>query len=163
VKKQTPAQRLAAIAALIERVENRCMAADGPVSNTRAEMTDAEMRKIWLLARTPPKPKKKPDPKTLGLFHKFDVSRVDGSSEPGGKHEHCNYFVLDINCDPYAVSALLKYAYSCKAEYPLLADELVKLAQHHCEHEWTETTRGPNTVGEHCYICGVDRDYSDPE
>ena len=52
-KTLTPEQRLAAIASIILTVENRCMAVDGPVSNTRLEMTDAELRKIWLLTQTP--------------------------------------------------------------------------------------------------------------
>lgn len=31
----------------IEAVDNRCMAADGPVTKTRHEMTDDEMRDIY--------------------------------------------------------------------------------------------------------------------
>jgi predicted transcriptional regulator len=34
-----------------------------------------------------------------------------------------------------------------------------KHVQSHCEHDWAETLHGPDTVGEHCDICGVDRDY----
>jgi prefoldin subunit 5 len=41
--------------------------------------------------------------------------------------------------------------------------EYKKHVQSHCEHDWQETLHGPDTVGEHCYICGVDRDYSDEE
>jgi hypothetical protein len=36
---------------IIERVDNRCMAADGPVTPTRQEITDKEMRSIYLAAR----------------------------------------------------------------------------------------------------------------
>ncbi len=43
-------QRLDAIKALIERVDNRCMAADGPVPPKRVEITDDEMRKIYALS-----------------------------------------------------------------------------------------------------------------
>lgn len=32
---------------IIESVENRCMAADGPVTPTRQEITDAELRDIY--------------------------------------------------------------------------------------------------------------------
>ncbi len=42
--------RLRQIAAIVERVDNRCMAADGPVSRTLDEMTDDEMREIYKLA-----------------------------------------------------------------------------------------------------------------
>lgn len=44
------AKALDGIAKIIETVENRCMAVDGPVTNTRLEMTDRELRQIWLLA-----------------------------------------------------------------------------------------------------------------
>ncbi|MFA4944915.1 MAG: hypothetical protein WC789_09475 [Lentisphaeria bacterium] len=44
------AQRLAEIAELIEAVENRCMAADGPVTPTTKEITEAELRTIYRLA-----------------------------------------------------------------------------------------------------------------
>ncbi len=42
--------RLQSIKEIIDGVENRCMAADGPVTNTRAEMTDDELRRIYRLA-----------------------------------------------------------------------------------------------------------------
>lgn len=38
-----------------------------------------------------------------GLYEKFRVWRTDGSSDVGGKHEHCRYFVLDLTHDPYAI------------------------------------------------------------
>jgi hypothetical protein len=59
-----------------------------------------------------------------GLYRKFSVERTDGSSEPGGKHEHCNYFVLDWAHDKYARAAALAYATACEAEYPDLARDL---------------------------------------
>lgn len=61
---------------------------------------------------------------TKGIYHKFDVRRTDGSSEPGGKHENCRYFILDLDHDPHAASALDGYARSCRREYPLLAEDL---------------------------------------
>jgi hypothetical protein len=61
---------------------------------------------------------------TRGLFHKFSVTRTDGSSEPGGKHEGCNYFVLDIDHDEFAAAALKTYAQKCRKKYPLLAEDL---------------------------------------
>ncbi len=62
--------------------------------------------------------------KTKGLFGKFRVERTDGSSSPGGKHAACEYFVLDISHDRYAIPALLAYADACEAEYPLLAADI---------------------------------------
>ncbi len=59
-----------------------------------------------------------------GLFQKFEVRRTDGSSEPGGKHEGCEYFVLDTDHDPYAAAALRAYASACEASHPLLARDL---------------------------------------
>jgi hypothetical protein len=43
-------EALAAIAQIIESVENRCLAADGPVIPTLAEMTEEELRAIYCLA-----------------------------------------------------------------------------------------------------------------
>lgn len=45
------ADRLEKIADILERVDNRCMAADGPVTKTRHEITDAEYRQIYRLAK----------------------------------------------------------------------------------------------------------------
>lgn len=66
--------------------------------------------------------------KDRGLYGKFRVERVDGSSAPGQKHHNCQYFVLDLTHDKHAPAALRAYADSCKAEYPKLADDLYKIA-----------------------------------
>lgn len=101
--------------------------------------------------------------KIRGIYEKFTVTRTDGKSAPGEKHDGCQYFVLDIGCDPHAVPALLAYAKSCKAEYPLLARDVLNKAQMACEHRWADTLHGPDTNGEHCEICGVDREYDDSD
>ncbi len=62
--------------------------------------------------------------RTRGLYEKFMVERRDDSSDPGGKHHDCEYFVLDLNHDKYAVPALRAYAEHCQAEYPALAEDL---------------------------------------
>jgi hypothetical protein len=62
--------------------------------------------------------------RTKGLYRKFRVERTDGSSDAGGKHEGCEYFVLDLNHDKLAIPALEAYAAACEAEYPLLARDL---------------------------------------
>ena len=59
-----------------------------------------------------------------GLYNKFRVERVDGSSVIGGKHFGCSYFVLDATHDPYALDALETYALKCQKKYPLLAADL---------------------------------------
>jgi hypothetical protein len=64
------------------------------------------------------------DDTTRGLYKKYNVMRADGSSEPGGKHEHCDYFVLDLVHDPYAMAALQAYAIACRRDYPDLSASL---------------------------------------
>ncbi|MFI5296569.1 MAG: hypothetical protein ACHREM_00610 [Polyangiales bacterium] len=67
--------------------------------------------------------------KERGLYQKFKVERTDGSSAPGGKHDGCDYFVLDLTHDRHAVTALQTYAESCADSYPALYDDLIdKLA-----------------------------------
>lgn len=99
--------------------------------------------------------------KARGLYEKFKVERTDGSSAPGGKHETCKYFMLDVHCDQHAIPALMAYAESCKADYPLLARDLVAQAQASCDHDMTDTLHGPDTIGRHCSICGVVEEYED--
>jgi len=59
-----------------------------------------------------------------GLFRKFDVRRVDGSDQPGGKHHGCEYFVIDVDHDAHAGAALMAYAAACEATHPDLARDL---------------------------------------
>lgn len=59
-----------------------------------------------------------------GVYRKFDVRRTDGSDGPGGKHEGCEYFVLDVNHDPHALAALAAYAKACEVTHPQLAADL---------------------------------------
>lgn len=59
-----------------------------------------------------------------GIYRKFTVMRTDGSSDHGGKHAGCSYFVLDWKHDPFAVPAALAYAAACEATYPELARDL---------------------------------------
>jgi hypothetical protein len=67
-----------------------------------------------------------------GLYGKFNVIRNDGQSEPGQKHDGCEYFVLDVTHDPFAGVALAAYEKACEIEYPLLARdlEILRLARH---------------------------------
>lgn len=47
----TVQHKLDRIAEIIETVDNRCMAADGPVPPTLSEMTQAEISEIYKLAK----------------------------------------------------------------------------------------------------------------
>lgn len=60
----------------------------------------------------------------IGLYPKFKVIRTDGQSAPGQKHEHSEYFVLNLSTDKHAIPAISAYAKSCEAESPLLAADL---------------------------------------
>lgn len=62
--------------------------------------------------------------KQAGIYRKFRVERTDGSSGPGGKHERCEFFVLDWEHDKFAVPAALAYADACEQEFPELARDL---------------------------------------
>lgn len=71
-----------------------------------------------------------------GLYDKFIVTRTDGKSSSGQKHYGCQYVVLDMSHDPFAIPAVMAYAEACEREYPLLAKDLkAKLA------EWAELSR----------------------
>lgn len=61
-----------------------------------------------------------------GMFRKFDVRRVDGSDQPGGKHHGCRYFVLDLDHDEHAAAAMRAYAAACAGTHPQLAADLQK-------------------------------------
>ena len=64
------------------------------------------------------------DKRQMGLYNKFAVKRTDGKDAPGEKHEGCEYFVLDVTHDPFALPALKAYADACRATYPALARDL---------------------------------------
>lgn len=68
------------------------------------------------------------DQRERGLFEKYKVRRTDGEDGPGGRHEGCEYFVLDLSHDPFALPAILAYAAACEEEYPALAFDLFEKA-----------------------------------
>ncbi len=65
--------------------------------------------------------------KKTGIYKKFEVRRTDGSSGPGGKHEGCSYFVLDMDHDEFAIPALRAYAHACEKEFPALSKDLMDI------------------------------------
>jgi len=58
---------------------------------------------------------------TKGIYRKYEVTRLN---DPVGKHKNCNYFVLDLIHDEFALPALKAYAKACKKKYPQLAKDL---------------------------------------
>jgi len=67
------------------------------------------------------------DQKNRGLYGKFEVRRTDGSSDPGGRHEHDEFFVLNHTTDKHALPALRAYAASCRQDYPKLCEDLMAI------------------------------------
>ena len=69
-----------------------------------------------------------PGDRAKGFYEKFNVERVDGGSKHFERHEHCDYFVIDLDHDPNACAALMTYAAACDMTHPLLADDLRQIA-----------------------------------
>ena len=65
------------------------------------------------------------DAKDGPLYEKFTVFRTDGRDAPGEKHAECDYFVLDLTHDPFALPAIRAYADACREKFPTLAADLV--------------------------------------
>ena len=63
-------------------------------------------------------------PENSGLYEKFTVTRNDGKSEPGEKHDGCDYFVLDMTHDPAAMRAMEAYVEAIWSTRPMLAAAL---------------------------------------
>lgn len=59
-----------------------------------------------------------------GLFNKFNITRTDGKSSPGEKHENCSYFVVDLDHDKNAQVVCRAYAAACGSTHPELAVDL---------------------------------------
>jgi len=66
----------------------------------------------------------------LGLYNKFKVTRTDGKDAVGEKHEHDEYFVLNLSTDKNSIPAICAYIEACESEYPALAADLrAKIAE----------------------------------
>ena len=61
------------------------------------------------------------DDVTRGLYRKYEVKRLH---DPTGKHKNCDYFVLDMKHDPFAIPALQTYERACRKKYPAQAKDL---------------------------------------
>lgn len=58
------------------------------------------------------------------LAARYQVTRTDGTSDPGERHATCFLFVLDLDHDPFARAALAAYADAAEATHPTLAADL---------------------------------------
>lgn len=68
----------------------------------------------------------KPGP---GVYRKYLVKRLRDREK---KHARCEFFVLDMMHDPFAIPALTAYAEACEATHPELAEDLrTKIAAMH--------------------------------
>lgn len=56
-----------------------------------------------------------------GLYRKYEVTRLH---DPTGKHDDCEYYVLDWVHDPFTLPAMAAYADACAEKYPNLARDL---------------------------------------
>ncbi|RQZ24186.1 hypothetical protein DIE14_22010 [Burkholderia sp. Bp9017] len=101
--------------------ENKIHVTSGNAEYLQDETGD---RRYWPIAALAERDAAKPS-EQQGLFRKFDVRRVDGSDQPGGKHHGCEYFVLDLDCDQHAPAAMLAYARSCADTHPKLSANIL--------------------------------------
>ena len=65
------------------------------------------------------------DDRNKGVYKKYVVQRINDEK---GKHNDCFFFVLDPQHDPHARAAMRAYAESCKADNPLLAADVERIA-----------------------------------
>lgn len=77
------------------------------------------------------------DDRSRGLYNKYRVERIGGTP---GKHEHCMFFVLDVDHDPFAIPALIAYESFATMSYPKLASDIRQLidSEHlrdHADHD----------------------------
>jgi uncharacterized protein (DUF3084 family) len=78
----------------------------------------------------------------------YKVNQIADTALGGGP-------ALAVGSPPSAATTHVERLKTALAE----SREYRKHVQSHCEHDWAETLHGPDTVGEHCFICGVDREY----
>lgn len=83
----------------------------------------------------------------IGLYGKYVITRTDGTSAPGQKHEKCRYFALDLVHDPFAKPAILAYAKACEKTHAVLAQDLREVATHGTFFRGGRTTMSPRCIG----------------
>lgn len=63
-----------------------------------------------------------------GLYRKYSVRRLNDDK---GKHDGCEFFVLDWMHDKFAIYAGIAYANACRTTHPKLSEELAKLLKYY--------------------------------
>jgi hypothetical protein len=58
------------------------------------------------------------------LYDKYEIRRKDGQHYLGGKHRGCQYFVIDLTHDEFAIPAIRAYANACVEKQPGLSADL---------------------------------------
>ena len=58
------------------------------------------------------------------LHEKYVVQRTDRTDGRGMKHDACDYFVLDLTHDPFAIQGVHAYADACEETHPQLAADI---------------------------------------
>jgi hypothetical protein len=91
-------------------------------------LLELERRRMTSLHRLPAKDMSKTN-EEQGLYRKFFIRRTDSSDVPGGKHDGCEYFFLDLTHDQYALETIAYYAQACKATHPELSKDLMELTR----------------------------------
>lgn len=104
---------------LMNRVTDRLIAWKDPSVGEQAQPSLTTQEKAMFPERDTTKPAEQ-----QGMFRKFDVRRVDGSDQPGGKHHGCKYFVLDLDHDKAAPAAMRAYATEIAPTHPQLAADI---------------------------------------
>lgn len=61
------------------------------------------------------------------IYEKFQVRRTGGSDAPGGRHDGCLYFALDVDHDPFGRESLYAYADVCRGVMPQLSADIFRL------------------------------------
>lgn len=68
--------------------------------------------------------------------------RVERIGDDLGKHVACAVFVLDFEHDPYAIPEALSYAAAAAKEFPILAENLIRVAMLHAPIHRAALIRG---------------------
>lgn len=84
--------------------------------------------------------------RTRGLYGKFFVERTDGKSELGEKHHGCEYYVLDLDHDKYAVPALARLREALRSRVSAARRRPVQEGRRDCHEAAAEGDRPMNAA-----------------
>ena len=69
---------------------------------------------------------------TQGLYHKYNIERVEEGNGEAEAHKHCDFFVLDLTHDVNAIQALEFYRDAMLKVDVKLAADLTHLLYRYC-------------------------------